>query len=649
MLKLDGQRERMNLPEENDLLPDELDLEEIEPEPEPVEDDKKNHYVSNKKLFESLVEWKAATAKAKRKKLDKPRLPDYVAESMLKMATRLSQKAGFVNYCVDEETEMLTKRGWLRWDEVTTDDIALSCDTSTMEMKWSPIHEIYRAPFDGNMFKLTGNGLDALVTPRHKFLTQRGFVYVEQLQQKDNIVLIGKPMASPASKTYTDAFVKLVGWSVTEGHYSYGKTTHSVSISQKKQNGIDDIVEALTGTHANWSKYVITEDKWRDYSYESLSGKILTAKINSKGMHIFLVTGFVANEIIRVSPNRVLTEDFIDALTQDQRLLLIDTMISGDGWRTQRSSGTIGRFYTQKDKAHIDAFTSLCLRAGIRTSERLRTIESPFGKSDMWSLNLCEGGKTKWGTVSLGTKMENVNMHGSQRDLTHAEHCRGENHVNSKFTLEQIEEFRILHSQGMSYKKLGQKYGVSHSAIHRAVTGQTYKDHSLSMPKEHEASTPYKGMVWCPRTNYGTFVVKRNGISALFSNTYREDMVGDAIESCLRYIHNFDPTKSKNPFAYITQIIHNAFIRRIQKEQKQLYVKMRIVDDADFLHSYERQDGDSTHYNNSYVTYLQENKCDVISKFESWKESKKIKANAKKKKDCVKNAATVITRTLSVP
>jgi DNA-directed RNA polymerase specialized sigma24 family protein len=113
--------------------------------------------------------------------------------------------------------------------------------------------------------------------------------------------------------------------------------------------------------------------------------------------------------------------------------------------------------------------------------------------------------------------------------------------------------------------------------------------------------------------------------------TYREDMVGDALESCLRYIHNFNPAKSNNAFAYITQIIHNAFIRRIQKEQKQLYVKMRIVDDADFVGSYERQEGDSTQYNNSYVTYLQENKGDVISKFESWKESKKTKANAKKK------------------
>ena len=591
----------------------------------------KNFYVDNRSLYEALVQWQKAIRSAARKKLDKPPLPDFVAECMVKMANRLSQKAGFVNYCVDEETEMLTKRGWLKWNQVTTDDIALSCDTATMQMKWSPIHEIYHAQFDGNMFWLTGNGLDSLVTPRHKFLTQRGIVYVERLRQKDNIVLMGKAMADPVGgKKYSDAFVKLVGWAVTEGHYIPGKNTHAVSISQKKENGIDDIIGVLQETGAHWSKYVITEDRWYEYSYETDDGRILSTKINAKGMHYFHVTGPIANQIHEVSPNRVLSQVFMDVLTQEQRLLLIDTMINGDGWRTQRLSGNVGRFYTQKDKAHVDAFTSLCAQAGIRVSERQRTDDSPFGRTTRWSLNLCEGGPTKWGTISIGAKMENVDMHGSQRDLTHAEHCRGENHVNATLTLEQIEEARILNSQGVSFKKLGQKFGVSHSTIHRAVTGQRYKDYSMIPPKEHVASTPYKGMVWCPRTNYGTFFGKRNGISALFSNTYREDMVGDALESCLRYIHNFNPAKSTNAFAYITQIIHNAFIRRIQKEQKQLYVKMKIIDQSDFIDSYERQDGDSTSYNNSYVTYLQENKGDIISKFENWKEGKKNRANAKK-------------------
>ena len=51
---------------------------------------------------------------------------------------------------------------------------------------------------------------------------------------------------------------------------------------------------------------------------------------------------------------------------------------------------------------------------------------------------------------------------------------------------------------------------------------------------------------------------------------FKNDMISDGIENCLHYIHNFNPEKSNNPFAYFTQIIYYAFIRRIQKEKKQL-------------------------------------------------------------------------------
>ena len=59
---------------------------------------------------------------------------------------------------------------------------------------------------------------------------------------------------------------------------------------------------------------------------------------------------------------------------------------------------------------------------------------------------------------------------------------------------------------------------------------------------------------------------------------FREDMISDGIENCIQYIHNFDPEKSRNPFAYFTQIIHFAFLRRIQKEKKQLEVKNKLIE-----------------------------------------------------------------------
>ena len=62
---------------------------------------------------------------------------------------------------------------------------------------------------------------------------------------------------------------------------------------------------------------------------------------------------------------------------------------------------------------------------------------------------------------------------------------------------------------------------------------------------------------------------------------YKEEMVGDGIENCLMYAHNFDPEKSKNPFSYFTQIIYYAFLRRIEKEKKQSYVKFRAMEMMD--------------------------------------------------------------------
>ena len=64
--------------------------------------------------------------------------------------------------------------------------------------------------------------------------------------------------------------------------------------------------------------------------------------------------------------------------------------------------------------------------------------------------------------------------------------------------------------------------------------------------------------------------------------TYRDDMILDGVENCIQYIHNFDPDKSKNPFAYFTQIIHYAFLRRIQKEKKQLEIKTKIIEKSGF-------------------------------------------------------------------
>ena len=77
---------------------------------------------------------------------------------------------------------------------------------------------------------------------------------------------------------------------------------------------------------------------------------------------------------------------------------------------------------------------------------------------------------------------------------------------------------------------------------------------------------------------------------------FREDMICDGIENCVQYIKNFDPAKSSNPFAYFTQIIYYAFLRRISQEKKQLEIKNKILEKSNFDEVFDSNDLDASNY-----------------------------------------------------
>ena len=77
---------------------------------------------------------------------------------------------------------------------------------------------------------------------------------------------------------------------------------------------------------------------------------------------------------------------------------------------------------------------------------------------------------------------------------------------------------------------------------------------------------------------------------------FKDDMICDGIENCVRYIHNFNPEKSKNPFAYFTQIIYYAFLRSISQEKKQLEIKNKILEKSNFDEVFDSNELDSANY-----------------------------------------------------
>ena len=107
--------------------------------------------------------------------------------------------------------------------------------------------------------------------------------------------------------------------------------------------------------------------------------------------------------------------------------------------------------------------------------------------------------------------------------------------------------------------------------------------------------------------------------------SYRDDMILDGIENCIQYIDNFNPDKSSNPFAYFTQIIYYAFLRRIAKEKKQSYIKGKLIQDMPF-EAFELQEQDeSGEFHNAYLEFMQNNHTFDDSFIERKKEKKKKK------------------------
>jgi hypothetical protein len=108
--------------------------------------------------------------------------------------------------------------------------------------------------------------------------------------------------------------------------------------------------------------------------------------------------------------------------------------------------------------------------------------------------------------------------------------------------------------------------------------------------------------------------------------SYREEMICDGIENCLMYIDNFNPAKTDNPFAYFTQIIYFAFIRRITKEKKQLYIKHKSYENSLINNTLTEFNDFDDEMVSSSVELDNQNAAEFIKNFESNLSKKRKKA-----------------------
>lgn len=254
-----------------------------------------------------------------------------------------------LGYCVDEETEILTGRGWMRHDEVVDGDECLTISKETGLSEWQTIDSMNRfAPGPRPMVRMVGASHDSLTTPNHRWLVDRQFtpslrsrmamakpyatrqvgeegrqfVTTETLGQYDRVPCAAPCISLPQEAKYTDAFVEIVGWWITEG-CANGKQIdiyQSEKVNADKCASIRRALITLFGVAVNRHR-IGAIPGWR----ESLHA-------NREGAACFHLNKTAADPFHEVAPDKVVSMDFIRALTQSQLRLLLDTAIAGDGW-----------------------------------------------------------------------------------------------------------------------------------------------------------------------------------------------------------------------------------------------------------------------------------------------------------------------------
>jgi DNA-directed RNA polymerase specialized sigma subunit len=178
------------------------------------------------------------------------------------------------------------------------------------------------------------------------------------------------------------------------------------------------------------------------------------------------------------------------------------------------------------------------------------------------------------------------------------------------------------------------------------VTTKKSKEHYVSNKDFLTAMIEYKKMVKKaakegkpkpPVTDYigQCFLKIANHLSYrpnFINYTFRDDMISDGIENCLQYLDNFNPSKSNNPFAYFTQIIYYAFVRRIQKEKKQVTIKRKMLLDSNF-DDLTLQPGEDKEFHNQFTEFLKKNiPIDEVPKIETLAYHREIKKERAKRK-----------------
>lgn len=249
-------------------------------------------------------------------------------------------------YCVDEETEIFTRRGWLSWDEVQIGDESLAIDPETGTADWQTIEDVYVGPvLSRPLHSIETHGVSALTTFNHRWLIRdntRAFRWVTSETLKTGHGIPRSVPVQAADEKHEDAFVELMAWLYTEGWLERGtqfRVGQSSVVNPEYCERIRAALQTLFG----------------DAVSRNAGGRTWSENIKPDGMVVWSLGRGASAEFLALMEEKVPTIEFVTSLSSRQAQLFVDVSLMADGHKDR---------FGQKFSTALDAFEAAVIVAG---------------------------------------------------------------------------------------------------------------------------------------------------------------------------------------------------------------------------------------------------------------------------------------------
>lgn len=258
--------------------------------------------------------------------------------------------------CLDDSSEVLTRRGWLHREQIGDEDEVLQWDASDGSLTWIRPEMKVEFPFNGELINIKNRHTDQLLTPNHRVYakvqrhsrhatpTEYEVLRADEVDDRSSAWRVTLPLAGnlAGGDPVNPQYAYLVGWWLTDAwRHTNGR---AVMFSQSKPATLAKLRAALA-PHPS-SEYVRK-----------------ATKTTHAPEHVFYVTGELAKTLIKDHPDRRLTWDVL-RWSRAARHALFEGLMDGDG---SRPTDQHAHAFWSKDRDRLDVFSALCISLGLRS------------------------------------------------------------------------------------------------------------------------------------------------------------------------------------------------------------------------------------------------------------------------------------------